>query len=92
MRETERQSRSNLATDDFDSSVVEAAWNYHRQIGGSHAKGNVPVELAAFIAGACWARQVLLGDESRNGHGPSGPGSSPSTGAGGGSSASKKTF
>jgi hypothetical protein len=34
-----------------DSSVVQAAWAYHRQIGG-HAKGNVPVEVAAFIAGA----------------------------------------
>jgi hypothetical protein len=45
--------------DNFDSSSVEAAWTYHRQIGGSHAKGNVPVEVAAFLAGACWAKQVF---------------------------------
>jgi len=54
---------SNLAKDDFDSSVVEAAWAYHMQIGVGGDKGYVPVELAAFIAGACWARQVLAGKE-----------------------------
>ena len=58
-----RQNKSHLGTDDFDSSVVEAAWAYHRQIGAGYAKGNVPVEVAAFIAGACWAKQVLLGEE-----------------------------
>ena len=62
----ERQrSRPTLGTNDFDSSVVQAAWAYHLQIGASHAKGNVPVELAAFIAGACWARRVLVGEENK---------------------------
>jgi len=62
------ESKSNLGTDNFDSSVVQAAWTYHRQIGGSHAKGNVPVEVAAFIAGACWARMLVAEKEvqSRN--------------------------
>ena len=62
MREPERQSRSNLGTDDFDSSVIQAAWAYHMQIGVGGPKGNVPVELAAFIAGACWARQVIVAE------------------------------
>jgi len=31
---------SNLAKDDFDSSVVEAAWTYHMQIGA----GSMPSE------------------------------------------------
>ena len=62
MREPERQSRSNLGTDDFDSSVIQAAWAYHMRIGVGGPKGNVPVELAAFIAGACWARQVIVAE------------------------------
>jgi len=62
MRDKLRQSRLNLGTDDFDSSVVQAAWAYHRQIGVGGPKSNVPVELAAFIAGACWARQVIVGE------------------------------
>jgi uncharacterized membrane protein len=69
MRETRRQSRSNLGTENFDSSVVEAAWTYHRQIGDSHAKGNVPVEVAAFLAGACWGARMLIAEkevQSRN--------------------------
>jgi hypothetical protein len=92
MREKPHQSESNLGTDNFDAEMVEAALVYHRVLAPGRAKGYVPVEAAAFIVEACWARQVLLGDESGNGHGPSGPGSSPSTGAAGGSSASKKTF
>jgi hypothetical protein len=59
MRRAGRQSNLNLGTDDFGSSVVEAAWAYHVQIRADTAKGYVPVELAAFIAGACWAKQVL---------------------------------
>ena len=61
MRNTRRQLERDLATDNFDSSVLEAAWTYHRQI-GCHAKGNVPVEVAAFIAGACLAKEVLVGE------------------------------
>jgi hypothetical protein len=59
MRKARRQSNPDLETDNFDSSVIEAAWTYHRQIGAGYAKGNVPGEVAAFIAGACWARVVL---------------------------------
>jgi hypothetical protein len=61
MRTMRRQLERDLGTDDFDSSVVQAAWAYHVQI-GSGAKGNVPVELAAFIAGACWARQMIVAE------------------------------
>ena len=43
----------------FDSSVIEAVWAYHVQIRAAPAKGYVPVEVAAFIAGACWAKQVF---------------------------------
>ena len=42
----------------IDSSVVEAAWTCHIQIGVDSDKGYVPVEVVAFIAEACWARQV----------------------------------
>jgi hypothetical protein len=59
MRKSRRQSNSDLETDDFDSSVFQAAWAYHHQIGAHHAKGNLPVEVPAFIAGACWAKQLL---------------------------------
>jgi hypothetical protein len=62
MRNTRRQLERDLETDDFDSSVVQAAWAYHTQIGVGGPKSNVPVELAAFIAGACWAKQVLVGE------------------------------
>ena len=58
----QQQPKPNLGTNDFDSSVVEAAWAYHLQI-GDDAKGNVPGEVAAFISGACWAKQVLFGEE-----------------------------
>jgi hypothetical protein len=63
MRKSQRQSSSNLRTEDFDSSVVDAAWAYHEQIGGSHAKGTVPVEVAAFIAGACWSAYMLVAEK-----------------------------
>jgi hypothetical protein len=42
----QRRCDSNLGKGDFDSSVVETAWAYHQQIRGSHAKGDVPVEVA----------------------------------------------
>jgi hypothetical protein len=35
----------------------------HQQIGGRHAKGNVPVEVAAFIAGACWDAHMLVAEK-----------------------------
>src|SRR6516164_9006318 len=60
MRTAPQQSSSNLGKLDFDSSVVEAAWTYHQQIGGSRAKGKVPVEVAAFIAGAAGAHTCSL--------------------------------
>jgi hypothetical protein len=63
MRRAERQSKSNLGTGDFDSSVVEAARAYHMQFSALYAKSHTPVEVAAFIAGACWARQVLVGEK-----------------------------
>jgi hypothetical protein len=62
MRNTRRQLERDLGTDDFDSSVVQAAWAYHTQIRVGDPKSNVPVELAAFITGACWAKQVLVGE------------------------------
>ena len=52
-------SEPNLALDNFDSAIVEAAWTYHLQTSAAATKGNVPVEVAAFIAGACWAKQTL---------------------------------
>jgi hypothetical protein len=63
MRKARRQSKPTLGTDNFDSAVVEAAWTYHQQIGVGYAKGNVSVEVAAFVAGACWARQVLVAEK-----------------------------
>ena len=59
MRKARQQSNADLGTDNFDSSVFQAAWAYHQQIGAHHAKGNLPVEVAAFVAGACWAKQLL---------------------------------
>jgi hypothetical protein len=59
MRNERRQPKPNLGTADFDSSVLQAAWAYHQQIGAHHAKGNLPVEVPAFLAGACWAKQLL---------------------------------
>jgi hypothetical protein len=43
--------------------ACEAAWTYHQRIGGSHAKGDVPVEVAAFIAGACWSAHMLVAEK-----------------------------
>jgi len=60
MRNTRRQLERDLGTDNFDSSVLEAAWIYHRQIGARYARGNVPGEAGAFIAGECWVRQMLV--------------------------------
>jgi hypothetical protein len=54
-----QQSNPSLGTDDFDSSVIEAAWAYHQQIGAGHAKDNVPVEVAASITGACWGAHMI---------------------------------
>lgn len=58
--DTEMTKKIEQAEDDnFDSSVIEAAWAYHVQIRAGPAKGCVPVEVAAFIAGACWAKQAF---------------------------------
>jgi hypothetical protein len=38
IRKARRQSKTNLGTDNFDSSVVEAAWTYHQQIEAGDAK------------------------------------------------------
>jgi hypothetical protein len=65
MRNEPRQSESNLGTDSFDAEMVEAALVYHWELAPGRANGYVPVDVAAFIAGACWARQVLLGDEKK---------------------------
>ena len=62
MRNNGRQPKPDLGTENFDSAVVQAAYTYHRQIGAGHAKGNVPIEVAAFSAGACWAKEVLVGE------------------------------
>jgi hypothetical protein len=53
------ESNPNLGTDTFDSEILEAARLYHLQCAHSQAKGYVPAEVAAFIAGACWARLVF---------------------------------
>jgi hypothetical protein len=46
------------------SAVVEAALTYHLQVSARDAKGKVPVEVAAFIAGACWVKEVLKTQET----------------------------
>jgi hypothetical protein len=66
MRNAQWQSKSNLGTDDFDASVVEAAQAYHMLIGIRYAKSRTPIEVAAFIAGACWAKEVLKSPEREN--------------------------
>ena len=63
MRLVPQQSGSNLGKDRFDSSVIEAARAYHQQIGAGHAKSNVPVEVAAFIAGACWGARMFFAEK-----------------------------
>jgi hypothetical protein len=65
MPDQRQRFKPTLGTNDFDSSAVQAAYAYHLKIGASHAKGNVSVGVAAFIAGACWAKQVLLGGENK---------------------------
>jgi hypothetical protein len=54
-----RQSKPNLGTDSFDAEMVEAALIYYRERVADLARGEIPVEVVAFVAGACWARQVL---------------------------------
>jgi hypothetical protein len=54
-----------FGTDPFDSEMVEVALVYHRELAHRQAKGYVPVEVRAFIAGACWAKQVLLGGRNK---------------------------
>ena len=66
MRKEPLQSESNLGTDSFDAEMVEAALIYHRERVANLARGEVPVEVVAFVAGACWARQVLLGDDKED--------------------------
>ena len=61
-----QQSEPNLALDNFHSAVIEAAWTYHLQLGAGDAKGDVPVEVAAFVAGACWAKQALKSCNEEN--------------------------
>jgi hypothetical protein len=63
MRKAPRQSKANLRMDTFEAEMVEAARLYHLQVAQGKAKGYVAPEIAAFIAGACWARQVLLEEE-----------------------------
>ena len=46
MRTARRQSKTSLGTDNFDSSVVDAAWTYHQQIDAGDGKGHVSVEVA----------------------------------------------
>ena len=57
MRGEPRQSESKLGTDSFDAQMVETALIYHRERVADLARGEVPVELMAFVAGACWARR-----------------------------------
>jgi hypothetical protein len=38
--------------------MIEAARLYHLPL----AKGYMPVEVAGFIAEACWAKRVLVGE------------------------------
>src|SRR6516165_11292152 len=66
MPQARRQSESNPGTDNFDAEMVEAALVYYRELAPRRANGYIPIEVAAFIAGACWARQVLVGEERRN--------------------------
>jgi hypothetical protein len=63
MLKASQRSNSSLERENFDSSVVEAAWAYHRRIGGSHTKRNTPVEVVAFIAGACWGAHILVAEK-----------------------------
>jgi hypothetical protein len=57
-----RQSGLTLETNAFDTEMLDAARVYHLHVAHGQAKGYVPVEVAAFIAGACWAKQVIVGE------------------------------
>ena len=63
MHKARQQSKPNLRMDAFEAEMVEAARFYNLQATLGQAKGYVPPAEAAFIAGACWARQVLNGEE-----------------------------
>ena len=66
MQNGSNESNPNLGTDTFDSEMVEAAGLYRLQLRDRQAKGYLSVVQAAFIAGACWARQVLERREKRD--------------------------
>lgn len=66
MRQAQRQSKPNLGRNAFDLKMLEAARFYHLQLAHGQAKGYMPVEVSAFIAGACWAKQVLMSCEKED--------------------------
>jgi hypothetical protein len=55
----ERQSRP-TGTVAFDSEMLVAARIYQVHLAHGRTKSYMPLEVAAFIAGACWAKQFLL--------------------------------
>jgi hypothetical protein len=61
MHKAQRKSKANLRMDAFEAEMVRAAQFYNLQAARGLAKCNAPLAEAAFIAGACWAKQVLLG-------------------------------
>jgi hypothetical protein len=61
MHKAQQQSKPNLSMDAFEVEMVEAARFYNLQATRGQAKGYLPPAEAAFIAGACWANEVLLG-------------------------------
>jgi hypothetical protein len=54
-----RKSEPDVRTNDFELEMLEAARIYQQQLLDGRAQAYMPAEVAAFIAGACWARQVL---------------------------------
>jgi hypothetical protein len=60
----QRQAHHNLQqalrANAFVSEILEAARVYHMHLANGGAKAYMPVELSAFIAGARWARQMLV--------------------------------
>jgi hypothetical protein len=58
-----RQSKPYAETSDFNQRIVDAAGVYQRQLVDGSARGYMPVEVAAFVAGACWARQLLASEK-----------------------------
>jgi hypothetical protein len=62
MQKAQQQSKPNLRMDAFEAEMVEAARFYNLQATRGQAKGYVPPVEAAFIAGACWAKEVLPGE------------------------------